>query len=391
MLRSEFCRLGRAHSVIRVADQALNSLSNAVFVVALAELTSIETFARVAVAYVFGFSIVGLNRMVLGDGVQLGEVNPAQARKLARAAVPAEVSLVSVVALVTGLSLFESVAIGAAFAPVFVGDVARVAALVRDGARRAVTGDALWLGAQGAGFVLARSLPSAAQLPVLLAAWGLGSTLLILVCRGGASQDAAAGLGLVHLARRRTAGAGDFLIVTGGSTVALVLLASRSPDAAAQVRAAATVFAPMDALIAGLRLTYLPRLRDVNAKAAAGYVLGASSVACLIFIAASVLAEWPVAESIDIIGLARPALAWTFLLVVVRAVCRPVIDLGVVEGLVRPLALGRALGELAALAALVLFVETSSGFVGVRLWSPVAAALLVAGSRRASAPTSLRA
>ena len=256
-----------------MADQAVSSVGNFLFVAVVARTATVAEFGAFSLAYALYAIALGAGRAVGGEILLLRGV---QRPKDARAESERLLFLVVAIGAVAGLSLLGLglilddplgeilSALGICLPVLLLQDAIRYCFFARGEPTRAVLNDSVWTVAQVAFFAAILWLDTDAGAAALVLGWTGGAAVAVIL---GLAQTRLMPRPSLHLAR----GHGDrsrarsFLADFGLSALALnaglyVIAGVAGLAAAGAVRGAMLLFAPLSALVSGLRIVVLPAL-----------------------------------------------------------------------------------------------------------------------------------
>ncbi len=328
-----------------VADQVVSSISNFVFVAAVARTASVDDFGAFALVYlVYGF-ILGAGRAVTGEILLLrASEAPERVRADGRRALGLQLlvglfaaATIAAVSLAVEPRVAEPLRALAAVLPALLAqDLMRYFFFASGRPRLALGNDLVWAVVQIAAFALLLLGPFKASPSQFLIGWGVS-----------AAVAAVAAVAIGRLTPRRPDGwvtkdfsrvgsfLADFSVMIGSFYVAVYLVGVVAGlGAVAGLRGAQILFAPFDALVAGFRIFLLPALGEAAGRGVAairhearriGAVLGAlaSLWGALVLLLPRSVGTGVIGDSWDGAEKLFPALAIVY---VARSVATPALD-----------------------------------------------------------------
>jgi O-antigen/teichoic acid export membrane protein len=288
-----------------VADQAISSASNLLFVVSVARTSNVQEFGAFSLAYLAYGLLLGVGRAMGGDILLLrAEQQPKERGSDARRLLGLVLALGTIAGLIAcsiavsaggtfGSTLF---AFGALMPILLMQDALRYCLFARRTPALAAANDLTWLAVQ-----------VVATVALLTAVPQAGPAAIVLAWAAGAGAALGAGLWQARLTptlrnvstwftqdrARVSSFFGDFAMQSG-STYAwayLIAVIGKVEDVAA-VRGGLLLFAPLDALFLSVRVVTLPALARYAAMGSSGLRRQARLIAAL---SATVAAAWAAA------------------------------------------------------------------------------------------------
>lgn len=256
-----------------VADQMVSSAGNFIFIALVARTATIQEFGAFSLTYAFYAIALGAGRAIGGDILLLRAVHrPEEARAESERLLVLVVALGALagaglfaVTLVIGDTLGATMrALGICLPILLLQDAIRYCFFARGESGRALLNDSVWTVGQIALFAA-----------VLALATGVGPALLIFAWTGGAGLAVAVGLLQTRLVPRLSSHVSreeldstrarsfliDFALSAASLNLAFYAIAGVAGLAAAgAVRGAMFLFAPLSAMVSGLRIVVLPAL-----------------------------------------------------------------------------------------------------------------------------------
>lgn len=257
------------HHAITVADQLLSSTQNFLLMLAIARVSSVETFGHYAIAYLVYTALILLAQSAISEPALIlgGDDAPAVLPVLGAGLGLLLSPFVAAIAIASA-GPSPGAIVGIFATPLVAVDCYRFAAFSCRRPLPALGIDALWVGVQltilGALFAFGRSLSAAS----LLTSWGLGATVAAVV---------------ILLPRRRSIGRRELterIVLTRPLIPRLVIetvLMNAAPYAVigalagvagavavGSYRGAATLFGPLNTIANSLRILAVPALRKAS-------------------------------------------------------------------------------------------------------------------------------
>lgn len=251
-----------------VLDQGLSSLTNFLFVILVARVSTTTEFGEIALAIAWCQLAMGLGQEAVS---QTHLVHGERSLQGARGALGASILLGAVIALpgIAVLAAFGSAwpgyAIVACLPILLLQDCLRFV-FVREGlAHRAIISDSVWLAVVLA-FLVGGYLDSTGSVTL---AWLAGAAVATLAALWSAAVLPSFSQALRwhgHHARVAWRNAVEFGLLSGASQVAMLVVGKVAGLAAiGALRGASTLFGPINVLLLSMRLVLLPRLADNRA------------------------------------------------------------------------------------------------------------------------------
>lgn len=272
-----------------VLDQALSSLSNVVFMIALARVADTAVFGALSLAYagtVFGLGVLRGSLGTLAATDSVGRLALKTPLKMAIAWAAATSAITLSLAMLVGLSpAYLALALGPLL--VFPQDLLRYAAIARGRVRAAASADAIWL-VLSVGILGWTLLPSSsghdlAVVVVWLAGAGMALTVLAIALLRGQREDENSAA--VDARELRTLIPLALLSTAVPLMLAAIIAAVLGSSDVAAVRGGSTLIGPVSLLLSAVPLVVLPLV--AQARGTAGTNLArAQSVIMLAFVIA---------------------------------------------------------------------------------------------------------
>lgn len=263
-----------------LVSQGFSSLSNFLLVVAVARAENPRAFGSFAIAYSIYLVALGISRGLTGETLSVTSprgTDPGDSRDdgptAALATALAVGILLGVPMLVAGLlaghelrAPFMAFAIG--FPLLLLQDAARYVAFSRLQPRLAARSDLIWVSVQVAGTV-ALFLAGAASAVALVGLWWMASTLgyVAVIKSVGLPRLAAAPTWLRRNKRLGLGFAAEFILQPGANHVALFMVGFVAGlPAAGALRAAQTLYGPLNSLLLGIYSIAVPEAARRSAQ-----------------------------------------------------------------------------------------------------------------------------